>query len=145
MKRFWLCLLVLGGCSGKNLTVNFQPVVVGGLHCPTAHNVVFQDEATWHQFWLKYCNAFDDKGSILPPPAIDFTKHTLVGIFIGQRPSGGYAVTINQIKKTKKELTVSYAERKPDPGAIVIMVIVYPYALVTVDKTDLPVTFVKSE
>jgi len=42
-------------------------------------------------------------------------------------------------------LLVSYAERKPAPGSIVIMVIAYPYALVTVDKTELPVRFVKSE
>ncbi len=145
MKNLGWFLVALCGCSSQNLILTYEPVLVGGLHCPTAQNIVFQDATTWQQFWLTYCNAFDDKGSILPPPAIDFKKHTLVGVFLGQRPTGGYAVTINQIKKTKKELLVSYAERKPDPGSIVIMVIAYPSALVTVDKTELPVRFVKSE
>jgi hypothetical protein len=127
------------GCLGKSSTVQFQPVTgTGGLQCPTAENLVFQDDTTWLQFWLKYCKAFDDRGTVLPAPTVDFEKYTLVGIFLGQRPSGGYGVAIKNIKKAKNELQVSIEERKPKPTDMVILMITYPYALVTVEKTTLP-------
>lgn len=127
------------GCSGKNATVSFQPLTVtGSLQCPNGAGLLFQDAIAWQRFWLQYCKTFDGSGALAPAPVVDFDKQTVVGIFIGQRPSGGYGVTIKDIKKTKSGLQVSIVEHKPNPGDIVITMITYPYALVTIEKTVLP-------
>ena len=64
-------------------------------------------------------------------------------MFLGSRPTGGYAVEIVRIDRSGRELVVTWRETRPDPSAIVTQVITTPYHLVTVDRFDGPVRFTR--
>jgi len=137
--RVVMMTVLFFGCSGKTSTVQFQPLVASGtIQCPNGAGLLFQDATVWQRFWLQYCRTFDGSGALAPAPVVDFAKQTIVGIFMGQRPSGGYGIKIKEIKKTKSGLEVYVLEHKPNPGDMVITMITYPCALVTIEKTVLP-------
>jgi len=46
----------------------------------------------------------------------------------GEKPSGGYAIAINSVKRQGAHLTVYYALRSPAPGEMVTMAITHPQA-----------------
>ncbi|NPA79476.1 MAG: protease complex subunit PrcB family protein [Thermotogae bacterium] len=54
-------------------------------------------------------------------------------VFLGQRPTGGYSVEIEEIKSDGKSLTVVAKEICPKPGSMVIQVITSPFVAVRVD------------
>lgn len=45
----------------------------------------------------------------------DFTTGMLVGISLGQKPTGGYAVRIEDTREEDGFLCIRYRERKPGP------------------------------
>ncbi|WP_164984918.1 protease complex subunit PrcB family protein [Ammoniphilus sp. CFH 90114] len=63
--------------------------------------------------------------------------HTYVVIALGQRPSAGYSVIIDNVQHSDGKLVITYEEKKPQGMAA--SVITYPVTVVKMTKTDLPV------
>ena len=80
-----------------------------------------------------------------PSPPVDFTRTTVIGVFLGTRPTGGFSVEITGIDKQGNELTVTWRERKPGRDDMVTQILTSPYQLVTIDRFDGPVKFTRSE
>jgi len=80
-----------------------------------------------------------------PQAPVDFTKSTVIGVFLGTRPTGGFSVEITGIEKQGNELTVTWRERKPGRDDMVTQVLTAPYHLVTIDRFDGPVKFTRAE
>jgi len=79
------------------------------------------------------------------PPAVNFEKEMVLAVFIGQRPTGGFAAEITKIKKYGNELIVFFTEVKPAPDALVTQVLTQPYHIIKIEKNSLPVKFKKVE
>ena len=77
-----------------------------------------------------------------PPPSVDFSHDMVVALFMGERPTGGYAIEITRIERTDHGLSVHYRTSRPDPSAIQTQALTQPFHLVTVPRVDDPVTFV---
>ncbi len=60
----------------------------------------------------------------------------------GEQPTGGYRVEITDVVEEDDQLTVYVEYTEPGEDNIVTQAITYPYDLVKVEPTDLPVTFV---
>jgi hypothetical protein len=84
-----------------------------------------------------------EHGSAKNLPPVDFSHTTVIGVFLGSRPTGGYTVEIARIDRDGDALVVSYQERKPAPDVITTQVITMPYQLVTIDRFTGPVRFLK--
>ncbi len=65
----------------------------------------------------------------------------LIAIFAGEKRSGGYTVRVQRARETKRALTVQAAVKSPDPDQVTTAQIVYPYQIVKVPRSDLPVEF----
>ena len=76
-----------------------------------------------------------------PRPAVDFSKQMVLGVFMGSRSTGGFAVEILGAAEAGGALTVQYRETMPPPGAVTAQVISSPYHLVAVPKVTGAVTF----
>ena len=64
----------------------------------------------------------------------------VLGVFSGERPTGGYQVEITRTERTNTGLTVYYREEKPPADALVIQVIRQPYHLIRLPREEaLPV------
>jgi hypothetical protein len=100
--------------------------------------VVVRTAADWKALWKEH--ATDQ-----PLPAVDFSKSTVVGVFLGVRNTGGYKATISSIDRDGKNLVVTWREEQPARDAIVTQMLTFPYHLVRIDETSADVvTFRRS-
>lgn len=103
-----------------------------------ARQTVARTEAEWSQLWRAH-----NAGS--PVPKVDFSKRMVVAVFLGTRPSAGYAIEISGTKAAGKTLVVEWREFPPKPGNLSAQVLTSPAHLVTIPTFDGEVKFHKVE
>lgn len=162
-----LLLIVVGGCDtlsfldGENSASEFSTKVAHETLGAGAVNVeqidrgqygdivegtrtVLRDEDEYAAFWKRL---HADQKSVPARPSVDFNKQVVIAIVLGQRPSGGYSVKIDEVlANTKgKKLQVRYTETTPGEGCAVTTVLTSPYILATVETQEGDFTFSGSE
>jgi cell division protein FtsI/penicillin-binding protein 2 len=103
-----------------------------------AKNVVITSEKQLQDVYAKI-NMTRRPG--VPVPNIDFTKQIVLGIFLGEKSTAGYQITIDKIVQNKKNIDVYYKVISPKEQAA--MVITQPCVLASIPKQDLPINFIK--
>jgi len=103
-------------------------------------NLVINDNATWTSFWQRldsncYCSLM---------PTVNFTSRTVIAIILGEKPTAGYSIQIDNITQTGQTITVHSTIITPDPSpyCVVAQILTEPYHLVDIPKTTLNVAFV---
>ena len=99
--------------------------------------VVVRTAAEWTSLWKQHAPG-------RPRPAVDLARSTVLGVFLGSRPTAGYTVKIGTIERRSAELVVTYRERPPDPTDMVAQMLTAPYLLVTIERFDGRVRFVRA-
>lgn len=66
--------------------------------------------------------------------SIDFSQNNVIIVHAGQKNTGGYSITIDQIEVVKNELLVYIKESVPKKGENVTMALTNPYCLATIPK-----------
>jgi hypothetical protein len=61
------------------------------------------------------------------PPKPNFEKHLVAAVSMGQKPTGGYSVTILDTEDREGILYIRYRERTPKPGEHVTQALTSPY------------------
>ena len=103
----------------------------------SARQVTVRDRDEWASLWRAH-------GSSRPLPGVDFSREMVVGVFLGSRPTAGFAVEIVGYREAGEALVVRYRETTPAPDAITAQVIVSPYHLAAIPKRAGNVTFEKA-
>ena len=103
-----------------------------------AKQAVARTPAEWAALWRLHAG---DQ----PAPKIDFSKRTVVAVFLGSRPTAGYAVEVSGTKPSGKTLIVEWNEQTPKPGNVSAQVITSPSHLVSIPKFEGEITFRKVE
>jgi hypothetical protein len=93
--------------------------------------IVVRNQDEWNAIWKRHSSI--DK-SPRPAPSIDFNREMVVGIFLGEKSTGGYEVEILRGEKQNSSLYFYYREKSPAPGAIVTQVLTQPFHFVKVAK-----------
>jgi hypothetical protein len=100
---------------------------------------VVRTQAEWEMLWQRHTSA---ETNLSPPPALDFNKEIAVAIFLGEKPTGGFAVEIVRVERIGDELVINYKEASPAPGAIVTQALTQPFHIVRIDgAVDSKATF----
>ena len=97
--------------------------------------VVVRTAAEWKTFWKEH--APTEK-----MPAIDFTKQMVLGVFVGSKPTAGYAVEITGVRAEGKDLIVEVVRREPGRGTLAAQILTEPFHLVSVPRHDGQVRFI---
>ena len=79
------------------------------------------------------------------PPYIDFEKYMLIGVFMGNKPTGGFSIEIEKIIEKDKEISVHVKEESPGKNCVVTMAFTQPYHIVTLLKSDKKIKFYYNE
>jgi hypothetical protein len=103
--------------------------------------MVFRDAESWETFWNRYCMVITGEGEKLPPPEVDFSTQMLIGVFSGEKPSGGYSISIRRVLESSKSIVVEYVEKSPPPDAIVTLALTYPCQIITLPSSEKSVEF----
>ena len=137
-------IFLLVGCPN---TQSLQPVSklssieCSGLQYPESGGMVFRDAGSWEAFWNRYCMVITGEGNKLPAPEVDFSTRMLVGVFSGEKPTGGYSISIQRVLEGPKTIIVEYQEKSPPPDAMVTMALTYPCQIIAVPRSDKSVEF----
>jgi protease stability complex PrcB-like protein len=102
----------------------------------TARQVTVRSAVDFATLWKSH--AADRK-----MPDVDFNSNMVVGIFLGSRPTAGFAVEIVSAQPEGGALIVKYKEARPSRDAISAQVITTPFHLVAVPKAEGTVRFEK--
>jgi len=104
-----------------------------GIREPLQTVIRKQDE--WNAFWKRH-SSIETNPQLAP--SVDFDREMVVGIFLGEKPTGGYEVEIVRAERRDSSLYFYYREKSPPPGAMVTQALTQPFHLVRVAKYDNP-------
>lgn len=99
---------------------------------------VARTQAEWDQLWARLT------ANQVPPPAapkVDWSKEMVVALFMGERPTGGFGISIKSVTYGEREIVVAYAESAPAPDSFTIQALTAPYHVAVVRRSSLPVRF----
>jgi hypothetical protein len=139
---FALLFLLSTGCYGEDLNgkpVPFETIEQGGNSgVRTGKTLAIHDSAAWNMLWLEH-----KKNSSLASaaPEIDFSKEMVIAVFLGERRTGGHAISIKSLSAGSQGLNVTYQENRPGKGCMLIMALTFPFQIVRLARIDGPVTF----
>ena len=130
---------VLAGCASSKArgpssttatTVRASPTCGGDIAGPSAHWIATEGELR---------AAMGMGGVFGEAPPVDFKKEGVLAIYMGQRPTGGYSLSLQDpavpIANGVGTVTVKFEE--PPPGAMVTQVLTSPCLLVKLGKAGL--------
>ena len=80
-----------------------------------------------------------------PRPPVDFAREMVVGVFLGSRPTAGFAIEVIGAREEGGALVVQYRETRPSPRSITAQILTSPYHIVTVPARAGDVKFEKIE
>ena len=75
-------------------------------------------------------------------PEVDFSKKLLIAVYGGRHGTSGYPIEVIKIIASQQSYTVYVREKTP--GKYANQIGTYPYHVVTIDKTNLPIFFIHS-
>ena len=98
--------------------------------------LVIRDQQTWNAEWPHL------SGDLSAPPLIDFTDTMVLIAALGERPSSGYQVTMDNIRIVQGgSLAVVVMETRPGEGCGLLQVTTTPAQLMLAPKTSSGVVF----
>lgn len=62
----------------------------------------------------------------------DISNSNYVILNMGEKNTGGYSIGVEKVEETDKNIIITVKENGPEPGAMVMQVITYPYTVVKV-------------
>ena len=101
-----------------------------------AEQAVARSASEWDALWRRHAPGRS-------APAVDFSRNMVVAVFLGSRPSGGYAAQITSTRIENTVLVVRWAERAPAPGQMAAQVMTAPSHIATVPQHSGQVRFEK--
>lgn len=69
-------------------------------------------------------------------PAVNFAENNVIVLFLGQKNSGGNAISIKSVQFNGDTATVNVEKTTPQAGGMVTMAITNPYCIATLTKTE---------
>jgi hypothetical protein len=97
-------------------------------------SVVVRTAAEWQALWK-------DHDPEHAAPVVDFADSMVIGVFLGSRPTAGFAVEITAVKEDANRTIVEYVERRPARDDLVAQVLTSPFHLVRVTRMPAAVEF----
>ena len=138
-----LLMTVLALLQDKGVSVDFSTIDKGstsGFQSPLEMFVSSQKD--WVELWAKREGSVAKKTN---HPMVDFDKDVVIVVAQGVQKTGGYAIEITRIVKTKDEITVYVKKTEPAAGSSPTGKPTSPFVLAKIRKTDLPITFKEEE
>ena len=94
-------------------------------------NYAVYDEAEFQRLWTM---AYGSAAPVLPP--VDFEKDYVVGVFAGEKASGGYGIRVADITDSGNARTIGIDLIRPGAGCVTSQAITRPFQFVSVPLSE---------
>lgn len=159
MKIFYtlICFIILLSCGStketsnliqkeKNIISNvnhngFEPIItsqIGGFITPQIW--IIKESKALEEVYAQI-NKTRKPGFVIPK--VDFSKESIIAIFMGEKMTGGYAVTVKEVKEYANKISVKVIETTPKKSDMVTNVITQPFCVFKVNNTTKNMVFEK--
>jgi hypothetical protein len=101
----------------------------------SSRNVVIKDQASWMGLWQEH------NKSNANIPNVDFSKNMIVGLFMGQRPSGCYAIEDVTVWRAAGKIQLTHHNLNPGPTIDCAMSLSAPFKLIEIPRSEEMVEF----
>ena len=107
----------------------------------TPQEFVINDKETFNSFWV---NVHYNGGNVsIHYPKVDFSNSTVIAVFMGEKPTGGYGIEIMEILDIDAEkLFVFVIKTIPSDDCMVTEALTQPYHIIKTSKIYKEVKFV---
>jgi hypothetical protein len=85
------------------------------------------NQADWQRVWQIV-------GSDRRMPEINFDTRSVIIVYQGRKPTGGWSVLVDKLTRKGSRLIVSVREQKPGPGDITTDVLTSPFVIVSIPR-----------
>jgi hypothetical protein len=101
---------------------------------------VIRDSEAFRDFWRNLSGDFVNDSNV---PEVDFDTFMVVGAMMGQKPSSGYDISIENASVPEDEDTLQLSIVRTEPGqnCMNMTVLTYPHHIIKIRKYDGPVAF----
>lgn len=99
---------------------------------------VIENESQWTNVWNQYQSTFWPKR---PPPKINFSRITVIAVFMGEHSVGGHRIEIKEIFDSDGFVVVKVEKSYPGRRCGVTEAFSQPYHIVKMNKINKDVTF----
>lgn len=135
------CTASIGG-RARHAPVPFDVVLAGRHSGVYSHYfTVIRNSRTFATIWKR---ATARQYPAPAPPRIDFSRYTVIAVFLGETRTGGYHIKITDVARNRAGLTVTVRERHPGAGCNTTQALTEPFEIVKTPVTAEPVRFIKS-
>lgn len=123
-------------------TVSFQVIAEGDMAAGVTErkNYAVYTEEDFRELWRM---AYGENAPTLP--RIDFTQNYVVGVFAGEKMSGGHTIAVSSVADSALERTISIALTRPGAGCVATQALTRPFQLVVLPLSDLTLSREESE
>lgn len=130
-------------CSnqGEEETIVSFEVIHGGTYCSISgkKEVLIKNNDDYQKLMNEVYSNLDQMPRI---PEVDFSKNSVVAVFMGTKNTGGYLVNVDKVIKRTSALTVSIYETSPGANCQETQMLSQPYEIVKIPKTDQKVKYI---
>lgn len=135
-----LSVLVIACSASTGEEVSFTVIAEGDTAAdyPDEQGIVISSPTDWQTLWEQIHRYSLPQPSL---PEVDFTQHTLLAVFAGEKRSGGYGIRVEKMSRTDQTMIVHVIGTSPAPDEMTIALITYPYQIVKILDTHLPIRF----
>jgi hypothetical protein len=92
--------------------------------------VLISDEAGWRSNWQQLTSR---QFPAPEAPAMDFSQHSVLAVYMGEKSTGGYAVEVTGVEMANGKLKVSVKEITPGQGGVTLA-FTQPFHMVQIPK-----------
>jgi len=98
---------------------------------PSASYQLVSNEDQLISLWQR---AYGSQLTVPPVPSLDFRRETVVALFLGTKPSGGYGVEVRAVREEEGDLYVDVTLTEPPAGAITTQALTSPWLIIRVQR-----------
>ena len=104
-----------------------------------ASQMAIDNSERWIALWQQHTSNTEPSP---PLPQVDFTRYSVVAVFAGEKPTGGYSIeilsaeTIGSQTQNQPSLVITVKYRQPKAGEFVTEALTYPYHMIRIPKID---------
>jgi len=120
----------------KQLELNFETISHGtGYPRYEDHMyLIVENSEHWEDTWFSMVQ------HSIPPPEVDFSTHMVVALFLGERSTGGFAVSVEKVIDAGSKIVIKVKEIYP--GRIhVTEALTWPHHIIKMERPHKPIVF----
>jgi hypothetical protein len=130
-----VCIAMASPAMGQVSSAELVTVAQGAMsNIEEPRQAVVRTAAEWQALWKQH----DPQRAA---PAVDFAQAMVVAVFLGTRPTAGFAVEIIAVKTEGGGAVVEYRERRPPRDALTAQILTSPFHIVRLARAPASVEF----